>query len=183
MSEKRVDILTLIRKFWFFVIIGVIFIIFLFNNVVAILIAIIFLIIFVLFYLPSLTFKSRVIRFMNKHSVIEDNTIAKQLVISENEIKELMHKLSKNQKWNKWLIVFLNNRYIFYHENTISRFKELYYKEYNEKQIFENLNQIVNIKTRSEIKAIENYLINNNRLEKELSIKNKLIILFYSIFV
>ena len=59
----------------------------------------------------------------------------------------------------------MNDRYIFYHKDVIREFKELFYKGYNEKRIFEALNPKINIRTRAEIKAIKDTLIHNKRLK------------------
>ena len=98
--------------------------------------------------------------------MIEDKTIAQNLTRPLEEIREIMQKLSTHQKSNKWLIVFLNDRYIFYHKNIIREFNEMYYNGYNEKRIFEALKPKINIRTRAEIKAIEDTLIHQKRLKK-----------------
>ncbi|MEJ2277191.1 MAG: hypothetical protein P8Y70_05490 [Candidatus Lokiarchaeota archaeon] len=71
---------------------------------------------------------------------------------------------TKNQKKKKWLIVFLDNAYIFYNEKVIQTFKELYEKGYGEKEILEEIKNHFNINTRAEIKVIENTLVNQKRL-------------------
>jgi len=104
--------------------------------------------------------------------MIEDKTIAQKLTRPSEEIREKMQKLYIHQKRNKWLIVFLNDRYIFYNKNVIKEFKELYYNGYNEKRIFEALNPKINIRTRAEIKAIKDTLIHHKRLKnREISDK------------
>ncbi|MFX1394097.1 MAG: hypothetical protein ACFFAH_11030 [Promethearchaeota archaeon] len=112
---------------------------------------------------------------MNKYSTIEDKSIAQDLKRPLDEIKEVMQKLFKSQKKNKWLIVFLSNRYIFYREDTIRKFEELYNRGFNEKRIFDDLKRNVNIRTRAEIKAIIDTLINFNRLEtRKISASRKM---------
>ena len=171
MSKKDVDIFTILKKIWIFLLIGVVLIIFLFNREIAIWVTIISLVTLIIYYLPYLSFKSRMIRFMNQHSKIEDKNVAQNFGVKLDEIKEKMHKLFQSQKRKKWLIVFLSNRYIFYREDIISKFKELYYRQYNEKQIFENLKGTVNIRTRAEIKAILDTLVNLNKLKVHQDIK------------
>ena len=107
--------------------------------------------------------------------MIEDKTIAQELIRPLEEIRKKMYKLSKNQKRKRWLIIFLNDRYIFYHKDVIREFKELFYKGYNEKRIFDNLRDRINIRTRAEIKGIEDTLIHQKRVKnREFPDKNKL---------
>lgn len=175
MSKKPRSIFKRLRKLWFFLIIAIIITIFIFNREIGIWIALGLLAIFILYYVPSLSFKKRLTRFMKKYHMIEDKTIAQNLMRPLEEIRETMQKLSIHQKRNKWLIVFLNDRYIFYHKNIIREFNELYYNGYNEKRIFEALKPKINIRTRAEIKAIEDILIHKKRLKKR-KIPNKKII-------
>ena len=172
MSKKYVRVSNLIKKFSFFFIIGIISIIFIFNQELAIWITIIFIILFSLFYFPSLSFKNKVARLMKQHYILNDDNIAQKLMRPLQEVRKKLFILSKDQKKKKWLIIFLNKRYILYNEQTIEKFKELYFKGYSEKEILENLKKQINIKTRAEIKAIENTLINQNRLRnRDISVK------------
>lgn len=81
-----------------------------------------------------------------------------------DDIRKILSSLSKNQKKKKWLIVFLNKRYIFLNETGVNNFKQLYNRGYNEKKILENLQQEMKIRSRAEVKAIEITLANYNRL-------------------
>ena len=101
---------------------------------------------------------------MKQHYILNDDNIAQKLMCPLQEVRKKLFILSKDQKKKKWLIIFLNKRYILYNEHTIEKFKELYFKGYSEKEILENLKKQINIRTRAEIKAIENTLINQNRL-------------------
>ncbi|MFX1258243.1 MAG: hypothetical protein ACFFAN_10310 [Promethearchaeota archaeon] len=103
---------------------------------------------------------------MNNYYRIEETTVAKKLMRPLQEIHDQMFNLSNRQKWKNWVIVFLNNRYIFYHKYTLDKFKKLYNKGYSEKEIFENLKEEVKMRTRAEIKAIINTLIELNRVNK-----------------
>ena len=173
MSKKHRSIFKRLRELWFFSIIAIIIIIFIYNREIGIWAALVLSAIFILYYLPSLSFKRRLIRFMKKYYMIEDRTIAQNLTRPLEEIREIMQKLSVHQKRIKWLIVFLNDRYIFYHKYIIREFNELYYNGYNEKRIFEALKPKINIRTRAEIKAIEDTLINQKRLRnREISDKH-----------
>lgn len=109
---------------------------------------------------------------MKQHYILNDDNIAQKLMRPLQEVRKKLFILSKDQKKKKWLIIFLNKRYILYNEQTIEKFKELYFKGYSEKEILENLKKQINIKTRAEIKAIENTLINQNRLRnRDISVK------------
>ena len=95
--------------------------------------------------------------------------------IRENSIRKIrdnMFELSQNQEKRKWLVIFLNKQYIFYHQETIQAFKDAYNKGYTEKEILDNLNDY-KITTRAEIKAIKETLIKLERLsDREVSVKN-----------
>lgn len=101
---------------------------------------------------------------MQDYLIISDKEVAEKLQRPLDDIRKAMSLLSKNQKKKKWLIVFLNNRYIFLNEKGIENFKQLYNRGYNEKEILENLQQEMKIKSRAEINAIITTLISNERL-------------------
>ncbi|TFG07063.1 MAG: hypothetical protein EU539_05965 [Promethearchaeota archaeon] len=166
MPKSRLDFLELIRKYWFYAVIAAIFVIFLFNRLLAIWITFGFLIVVVFLYLPSLSFEGKLIKYMKKHNAIEDKIIAKQFKRPLDEIKERMENLTTKQKRKKWLIVGLNNRYVFYNEDTIDKFKDYYKMGFNEKRIFDNLRKDAKIRTRAEIKGIKDTLINLNKIKK-----------------
>ncbi|MFX1276476.1 MAG: hypothetical protein ACFFAT_15730 [Promethearchaeota archaeon] len=110
---------------------------------------------------------------MNKHLKIEDIEISHKAGKVIEEIREYMHELSLKQKNRDWLIVHLNNRYIYYNAETIKAYTQLYYRGYTDKQIFDNMNDLVKLKTRSEVKAIENTLKLHDRLVKRDIIMEK----------
>ena len=84
-------------------------------------------------------------------------------------IQDKLFELSQNQEKKKWLIVFLNKQYIFYHQETIEKFQEYYNKGFSEKEILDNLKDY-KIITKAEIKAIND--IKLNRLDdREISVK------------
>ena len=165
------------KKSWIFLVLGLIITLFLFYNQLAILLTFFILIGLLISYIPSFSFKSRFIRSLNKFSTIEDKAISQKLMISIEEVEDIMHKLSMKQDKIKWLIVYLNNRYIFYNEKTIKKFKIFYNQGYNDKKIFEFLRKEINIRTRAEIKAIEHNLIIHDRLkEREFTIRKGIMI-------
>ena len=63
---------------------------------------------------------------MTQYSIISDKDVAKKLEHRIQDIRKILSSLSKNQKKKKWLIVFLNKRYIFLNENGVELFKQLY---------------------------------------------------------
>ena len=103
---------------------------------------------------------------MQDYSLITDKEIADKLDRPLDDIRKTLYSLSKNQKKKKWLIVFLNERYILLNENGVDNFKQLYERGYSEKKILESLQQTMNIRTRAEVKAIEVTLANNKRLNE-----------------
>ena len=65
----------------------------------------------------------------------------------------------------------MNKQYIYYNEKVINKFKELYNKGYGEKEILDKV-QNLGIKTRAEIKLIEELLIKYKRIDnREVSVK------------
>jgi len=102
---------------------------------------------------------------------IEDELIARKLKKTLQKVREEMFELSQSQKKKKWLIVFLNKQYIFYHQETIKAFKAVYNKGFTEKEILDSLNEH-KVNTRVEIKAIKDSLIKLERLsDREISVK------------
>ena len=101
---------------------------------------------------------------IREYPIINDKEISNKLERSIEDVRNVLFSLSKNQKNRKWLIVFLNNRYIFLNEQAVENFKQLYRMGYNEKKILENLQRNTRIKSRAEVKAIELTLANQNRL-------------------
>jgi c-di-AMP phosphodiesterase-like protein len=157
---------ALIRKSWFFVLIVVIIVIFVYQRTIALLITLVLIFTFIISYIPSLSFKKRLIKLMNKYKKVEDVTISRKIRRPLPIVQNYMYKLSKRQKRRKWLIVYLNKRYIFYNKKTIQEFLKLYGYGFREKEILENLRANVNLKTRAEIKAIRDTLVKNKRVSK-----------------
>ncbi|MFX1312547.1 MAG: hypothetical protein ACFFHD_08050 [Promethearchaeota archaeon] len=150
---------------WSFVVTAIL-IIFIFNQMLAILSTLTLLGIVVFYYILSLTFKKEVIRFMSKHDRVIDTDIAKKLNYPIQKLREKLNKFHKRQK-RCGLIVFLNNKYIFYSNEAIKEFKNLYINGLKEKEIFKNLKGTIDLKTRAEIKAIRDTLINQNIIEEK----------------
>lgn len=153
-------------KSWLYITMGLILIVYLYNELYAILSTAIILIIYLTSYLVSLSFKKKLIRSMAEYSLLSDDEIARKMKRPVDEIRNILFSLSRNQKRKKWLIVFINKRYVFYNGDTIEQFIELYSSGFNEKQILQNLQKSVRIRTRAEIKAIETTLMSQKRLKE-----------------
>ncbi len=155
----------------FIILIVIILIVFFFNQIAAIIITIITIVLFGISYVPTLMFSKKLNKFLSNIDVIDDKRVARRLKRPLTSIQEKMYKLSKNQNKKDWLITFYNGHYSFYSEKVIKRFKVFYNKGLGEKEILEQLKNF-EINTRAEIKAIEDTLVNNDRLEgRKVSVK------------
>jgi hypothetical protein len=101
---------------------------------------------------------------MREYLFISDTEVADKLKRSLEDVREIMSSLSKNQKKKKWLVAYLNKRYIFLNEQGVENYKHLYNRGYNEKKILEELQPEMKLRSRAEVKAIELALINHERL-------------------
>ena len=119
---------------------------------------------YLLSFFITFSSKKRILRIIQEYPIISDNEIAKKLKRPVESVRNTLFSLSKNQKKKKWLIVFLNKKYLFLNETAVDTFKELYHRGLNEKQILENLSKSMNIRSRAEVKAIELTLTHQNRL-------------------
>jgi len=145
-------------------VLGIILILYIYNQVVGIFLAGLVFVIYLGSFLISLSSKRSLLRVIRDYSIISDKEISNKLERPLDDIRNILFSLSKNQKNKKWLIVFLNQRYIFLNESAVESFKQLYHMGYNEKKILENLQRNTRIKSRAEVKAIELALTNQNRL-------------------
>ncbi|MFX1322268.1 MAG: hypothetical protein ACFFAQ_11560 [Promethearchaeota archaeon] len=172
MPKKYIVIFKTILRHWFWILVLIIIILAVYQEyVAAIVITVIFIVFFILSYIPALFFKTRLTRIMKKYYRVEDIIVAKKLKKKVNKIREKMFDLSQKQEKKNWLITFLNKQYIYYHEQTIAKFLELYNKGFTEKEIFEGLLEF-ELKTRAEVKSITDSLIRLNRLsDREISVK------------
>ncbi len=171
MPSKFVKTLKTIGRKWFIFLVIAILIVFIFYPLAAIIMTVITIVLFALSYIPTLFFNKKLKKFLSDCSSIEDKMVARKLKRPLPQIQEKMHHLSKKQNKKNWLIIFTNRHYIFYNEETVEKFREYYTKGLGEKEILEKLKKS-DIKTRDEIKAIEETLIENSRLEvREVSVK------------
>ncbi len=148
------------------VLIGAIFVTFIFNQILAILITVALLSIALIVYLISLSFKKKLIRSMERHLRIIDMDIALELDEPIEKIRKTLDKLLKNQKSRWGLLIFLNNRYIYYNNFSVDRLLELFDHDLKEKEILEQLRDSIGIRTRAEVKVIKDTLINHKKQVK-----------------
>jgi hypothetical protein len=173
MPKKYVVFFKSIGRKWFIILVFIILLIFLYNQIAAIWVTAITLILFILSYIPEFFFKNKLVRFMKRYYMIEEDTIAQELRRPLREIREKLFELSQNQENKKSLIVFLNKKYIFYHKTTIEKFNELFNEGFGDKEILENL-QEYDLRTRAEVKIISETLMKLNRLgERKISVKDR----------
>ncbi|MFX1573248.1 MAG: hypothetical protein ACFFB0_10910 [Promethearchaeota archaeon] len=173
MPKKYIVFFKTIGRKWFLFLIIIIIIVAIYNPIAAIWMTGITLILFFLSYIPGILFKKKLLKFMNKFFKIEDELIARTLKKPLKRIQEYMFDFSQKQDKKKWLIVFLNKQYIFYHQKTIQAFMDLFKKGYSEKEILDNLTDY-KIDIRAEVKAIKDTLIKLKRIsEREISVKER----------
>ncbi|MFX0012551.1 MAG: hypothetical protein ACFE9R_19720 [Candidatus Hermodarchaeota archaeon] len=171
MPGKFVKTLKTIGRKWFIILVIVILIVFIFNQLAAIIITIITIVLFALSYIPTLIFYKKFDNFLNDVESIDDKMAARKLKRPIAQIQQRMYKLSKKQSKKETLIVFSNRHYCYYSERVIAAFKTYYNKGLGEKEVLEKLTRF-DIKTRTEIKIIEETLIKHDRLdERKVSVK------------
>ncbi len=171
MPKKYIVIIKTIGRKWFLFLVAIILIVAIYDVIVAIWMLGITLILFLLSYVPRILFKRKLKSFLNRYYKIEDELIARKFKKPLQKIQDEMFELSQQQEKRNWLIVFLNKQYVFYHDKTISKFKEVYNKGFTEKEILDNLKDY-KVTTRLEIKVIKENLVKLNRLsEREISVK------------
>ncbi|TFG18918.1 MAG: hypothetical protein EU533_07285 [Promethearchaeota archaeon] len=171
MLEKSKIYLRAIKKYWIFIF-AIIVIAISFNNLTAaIWITLIAIIVYLTSWVPSIIFSYRFRKIMKTQKTIDDKTISKLMRKDLNKIQTHLFLLSQKQDKKDWVIIYINKHYIYYNKDIIERYKTLYHKGLGEKEILENFNNSF-IKTRPEIKAIDEVLINTNRLEeRSVSVK------------
>ncbi|MHA2039060.1 MAG: hypothetical protein ACW98X_21760 [Promethearchaeota archaeon] len=173
MSNRKIDsrsfnillkLIDKVRSIIFYLLLGIVIIAFIYNQILGIWLAGSFFIIYLVSYLITLSSKRKLLRIMQEYPIISDKDVAEKLKRPLEDVRKILYSLAKNQKKKKWLIVFLNRRYIFLNESGVERFKQFYNQGFSEKIILENLQQEMKIRSRAEVKAIELTLASNNRL-------------------
>ena len=150
-----------------YIALGITLILYIYNQLVGIYLASLVFVVYLVYFLISLSSKKRLLKTIQEYPIISDKEISNKLKRPLEDVRNILFSLSNNQKKKKWLIVFLNTRYIFLNENVVANFKQLYHMGYNEKKILEHLQRNTRIKSRAEVKAIENTLANQNRLHDQ----------------
>ncbi|MFW9880817.1 MAG: hypothetical protein ACFFG0_47755 [Candidatus Thorarchaeota archaeon] len=165
---------NIVKKVSFYLMLVIVVFVFFFNRIVSIILAGSIFIIYLMIYLITLSSKKRLLRMLQEYSIISDNEIASKIKRPIDDIRDIFHALYKKQKNKRWLIVSLNQRYIFFSENAVEYIQQLFEQGYTEKQILENLLQRnMKIRSRAEVKAVENTLANQNRLRSRNLIQSK----------
>ena len=173
MANKVVVFLKSIGRLWFLFLLLAILIVYIYAQEVAIWMTVITIILFLLSYLPGLFTRGKLVHFLKDYYMIEDDTVAEELGKPLREVRKEMFELMQNQKRKKWLIVFLNKRYIFFHPLTVQKFKELYHEGYEEKELLQELKEN-DLRTKEEVKVIKKTLQKNGRLGKrKVSVKER----------
>jgi hypothetical protein len=157
--------LDIIKKIIFYPVFLTIIIIFIFNQILGLILAGIFFFTYFLSYLITLSSKRKVLTLMLEYLLVSDTEISEKLNRPIEDIRRVLSSLSRNQKKKKWLLVFLNKRYIFLNENGVEIFKQVHKQGYSEKKILETLKPKMNIRSRAEVKAIETTLADYDRLD------------------
>jgi hypothetical protein len=171
LPKKYIVIIKTIGRKWFLFLVVIILIVAIYNPIAAIWMSGITLALFLISYIPNLFFKRKLKIFLKRFYKIEDELISRKFNKPLKKIQEVLFELSQNQEKKKSLIVYLNKQYVFYHEETIQKFKDVYNKGFTEKEILDNLKDY-KITTKAEIKAIKDNLVKLNRLsEREISVK------------
>jgi len=156
-----------LKKSLFYVTLGIILLIYINYRLGGIYLASIVFVVYLVSFLISLSSKRRLLKIIREYPIISDKEISNKVERPLDDVRNILFSLSKNQKKKKWLIIFLNTRYIFVNERAVENFKQLYYMGYNEKKILEHLQRNTRIKSRAEVKAIEVTLTNQKRLKNK----------------
>jgi len=156
--------LNIVKKVYIYFILVVVFIIFLYNQVLALWLATFIFIIYFSVFFTMVSSKKTLLKSLQEYLLISDIDIAKKLKRNVPDIQRELYALAKNQKNKKWLIVYLNKRYIFLNMQAVELFIQLFSRGFNEKEIFENLSPRMKIRSRAEVKAIQTALASQNRL-------------------
>ena len=151
----------------FYITLGIILLIYLNYNLVGISLASLLFILYLFSFLITLSSKRRLLKAIRDYPIISDKEISHKLERPLDNVRTILFSLSKNQRKKKWLVVYLNTRYMFLNESAVENFKQLYNRGYNEKKILEHLQRNTRIKSRAEVKAIELTLVNQKRLKNK----------------
>lgn len=158
--------LTFIKKYWFYLSLFIVVLMFFINSIVSIISVSIFALGLITYYLISSNLKYKLLRYMKQYDLIEDTQISEELTIPLKVVRDVMRSIAKKQKKKEWLVAIINNRSVFYNSIFITKFIDLYNEGLNEKGILNALNEHYSIRSRAEIKVIEDILIKENKLDE-----------------
>lgn len=171
MPSKIIVFFKRVGRNWFLIFIIAVIFVFFIEQILAIWLVGIALVLYLLSFLPNIFFKRSLKGKMMEYYMIEEDTIAHKMKKPLRKIRKTLFKLSQKQHKKTYLIVYLDNRYIYFHEETVNKFNELYKKGFGEKEILEGMKKY-DLQTKSEVKYILNTLKKHNRLpEREISVK------------
>ena len=120
--KKSKVIFKSITKYWFYIGIIIIIIIAILYLDFAIWLTIIGVVLCIISFIPSLFFEKNIVKLMENYYKIEDEMIAQELKRPLEKVQEKMYDLAQSQGNKAWLIVYLNKRYIFYHQEIVKKF-------------------------------------------------------------
>ncbi len=171
MPSKIIVFFKRVGRNWFLIFIIAVIFVFFIEQILAVWLVGIALVLYLLSFLPNIFFKRTLKGKMMEYYMIEEDTIAHKMKKPLRKIRETLFKLSQKQHKKTYLIVYLDNRYIYFHEETVNKFNELYKKGFGEKEILEGMKDY-DLQTKSEVKCILNTLKKFNRLsDREISVK------------
>jgi hypothetical protein len=173
-SHKEI-IIKFFKKYWFYIALSLVILLFFVNEMLSIILGLILVFILIIYYLIIANFKYSLIKLMNKFEIIDDQKLSEELLAPLADVRKAMRVISKKAKRKPWIVVCINNRCIFYNIDFINIFIELYDKGLNEKSIFNSLVKDFPIRSRAEIKAIEERLLSQERIEMRDFSKIKLL--------
>lgn len=158
-------VIPILKKYWFYLLLIPIIVLYFFNSTIAIILIIVFLFSLIIYYFIFFNFKRKVLRFIKDFKIIDDRAIAQELNCTLQQVKTTMKKLIQKQDKEQWLIISINDHYLFFSDNVINDFVGLYKQGKNEKEIFEALNREEGIfASRREIKLLEDELIRQHKI-------------------
>ena len=166
-------IIKFFKKYWFYITIPLVIFLFFINEMLAIVSGLILVFILILYYLITSNFKFTIIKLMDNFEIIDDQQVSEELLVPLVDVRKNMRIISKKAKKKPWIVVCINNRCIFYNIDFINKFIELYNSGLDEKGIYKSLVKDFPIRSRAEIKAIEEKLLSRKKIIVRDFLKNK----------
>jgi len=166
-------IIKFFKKYWFYITIPLVIFLFFINEMLAIVSGLILVFILIIYYLITSNFKFTIIKLMDNFEIIDDQQVSEELLVPLVDVRKNMRIISKKAKKKPWIVVCINNRCIFYNIDFINKFIELYNSGLDEKGIYKSLVKDFPIRSRAEIKAIEEKLLSRKKIIVRDFLKNK----------